>query len=146
MTKDGEGDDEGHRVVTFEKVMPIPEILHYAHHTAVVIDGEEVSLWIGVIENGEIVSARKPTLIERQVLQFPGPKTAYEWAIAHWGTKWDPDGGYVDGDPEEGAVTLIFDTAWSPPAPIAALVRDLWPEVGLSAFYNEPGMELAGYL
>jgi hypothetical protein len=39
-----------------------------------------------------------------------------------------------------------FDTAWSPPEAICHALREMFPDVSISWFFDEPGMEVAGYL
>ena len=39
-----------------------------------------------------------------------------------------------------------FDTAWSPPEAICHALRDKFPDMCISWFFDEPGMEVAGYL
>ncbi len=69
----------------------------------------------------------------------------YDWRVNHWGTKWDAyDVVVTDDDPE--SVEIEFNTAWSPPEPICAAIRDEYPDVSVSWFYDEPGCEIAGYL
>ena len=38
-----------------------------------------------------------------------------------------------------------FSKAWSPPEPVIEKLRQLYPDVQITAFYDEPGMEIAGY-
>ena len=69
----------------------------------------------------------------------------YDWRVNHWGTKWDAyDVVVTDDDPE--SVEIEFNTAWCPPEPICAAIRDEYPDVSVSWFYDEPGCEIAGYL
>ena len=49
------------------------------------------------------------------------------------------------GDELEG-FTAEFETAWSPPESICHKLRELFPNVSISWFYDEPGMQVAGYL
>lgn len=47
---------------------------------------------------------------------FPG--TALDWCAANWSTKWNAYGinqGYKSIERTDGALTLCFQTAWSPP-------------------------------
>ena len=80
--------------------------------------------------------------------EFPDGKNDdrwYHWNIQNWGTKWDAcnvDIEYAD----ESQIEVTFDTAWSPPEPICAKLREMFEDVSISWFYDEPGMELAGYL
>ena len=69
----------------------------------------------------------------------------YDWRIQNWDTKWDAyDVVVTDDDPE--SVEIEFNTAWSPPEPICAAIRDEYPDVSVSWFYDEPRCEIAGYL
>ena len=39
-----------------------------------------------------------------------------------------------------------FSTAWSPPEAICFKLREMFPDLSFSWFFDEPGMEFAGYL
>ena len=82
-------------------------------------------------------------------LRFPSTDIAddrwYDWRVQNWDTKWDAyDVEIVDDDPEQLEVT--FNTAWSPPEAICHKIREQFPDVSVSWFYDEPGCEIAGYL
>ena len=69
----------------------------------------------------------------------------YDWRVQNWDTKWDAyDVEVVDPDPENMEIT--FNTAWSPPQTICNALREQYPDVSVSWFYDEPGCEIAGYL
>ena len=69
----------------------------------------------------------------------------YDWRIQNWDTKWDCyDVVVTDDDPE--SVEIEFNTAWSPPEAICHKIREDYPDVSVSWFYDEPGCEIAGYL
>ena len=69
----------------------------------------------------------------------------YDWRIQNWDTKWDAyDVVVTDDDPE--SVEIEFNTAWSPPEAICHALREQYPDVSVSWFYDEPGCEIAGYL
>lgn len=71
----------------------------------------------------------------------------YDWQINHWGTKWDIARDHVEwGDDDEDYFVIHFDTAWSPPEGICHRLRELFPDLSISWFYDEPGCEVAGYL
>ena len=62
----------------------------------------------------------------------------------NWGTKWDVselDIEYVDDE----ILELTFNTAWSPPEGVMQELKDRYPDLGFTCFYDEPGMEAAGY-
>ena len=69
----------------------------------------------------------------------------YDWRVENWDTKWDCyDVVVTDDDPE--SVEIEFNTAWSPPEAICDKIREDYPAVSVSWFYDEPGVEMAGYL
>ena len=69
----------------------------------------------------------------------------YDWRIQNWDTKWDCyDVEVTDDDPE--CLEITFNTAWSPPEAICHALRDQYPDINVSWFYDEPGCEIAGYL
>ena len=83
-----------------------------------------------------------------ETYNFPDGKNDdrwFHWNNQNWGTKWDArnvDIEYVD----ESQIEVTFDTAWSPPEPICAKLREMFEDVSISWFYDEPLMEIAGYL
>ena len=80
--------------------------------------------------------------------EFPDGKNDdrwYHWNIQNWGTKWDAchvEIEYYD----DSQIEMRFDTAWSPPEPICNRLREMFDDIHISWFYDEPGMEFAGYL
>ena len=102
-------------------------------------------------ENGELPRTREMKNSKDEVVatvqEFPdGTQDArwYDWQIEHWGTKWDvdPECDHFESDSFE----CTFDTAWSPPEGIYNELRKRFPDVSISWFYDEPGMQVAGYL
>ena len=80
--------------------------------------------------------------------EFPDGKNDdrwYHWNITNWGTKWDACNVEIDYADEQ-QIEVTFDTAWSPPEPICERLREMFEDVNISWFYDEPGMEFAGYL
>ena len=75
-----------------------------------------------------------------------GDNNWYDWSNNNWGVKWDCcDVGVTEefGDTE---IVYTFDTPWGPPQEIYNLLVAKFPEVHISWFWDEPGMEQAGYL
>ena len=69
----------------------------------------------------------------------------YDWRVENWDTKWDAyDVAVTDDDPE--CLEVEFNTAWSPPEAICNQLREDYPDIAISWFYDEPGCEIAGYL
>jgi len=69
----------------------------------------------------------------------------YDWRVQNWDTKWDAyDVVVTDDDPD--CTEIEFNTAWSPPEAICTELREQYPDLSISWFYDEPGAEIAGYL
>ena len=69
----------------------------------------------------------------------------YDWRVQNWDTKWDAyDVVVTEDDPEQ--LEIEFNTAWSPPTAICNQIREDFPDIAVSWFYDEPGCEIAGYL
>ena len=88
--------------------------------------------------NGEVITITH---------NFPDGKNDdrwYHWCIDNWGTKWDID--LAAADVEEDYAEFGFQTAWSPASGIFDKIREDYPDVAISWFYDEPGCEIAGYL
>ena len=69
----------------------------------------------------------------------------YDWRVQNWDTKWDAY--YLEiSDDDEDQLEVTFNTAWSPPEAICSAIREQYPDVSVSWFYDEPGCEIAGYL
>ena len=69
----------------------------------------------------------------------------YDWRVQNWDTKWDAYDVVITDDDEE-QLEVEFNTAWSPPEAICSAIREQYPDVSVSWFYDEPGCEIAGYL
>ena len=68
----------------------------------------------------------------------------YHWNISNWGVKWDISAQEVDD--YDGFIRLEFDTRWGPPDEIYNRLVEMFPDVSISWFFDEPGMQFAGYL
>ena len=103
-------------------------------------------------EKGELPVLRrelnKDGSVFYETYDFPDGKNDdrwYHWNIQNWGTKWDACHVEIDYC-DESQIEMRFDTAWSPPEPICAKLREMFKDIHISWFYDEPGMEFAGYL
>ena len=83
-----------------------------------------------------------------ETYNFPDGKNDdrwYHWCVENWGTKWDMCDKFT-AEIDEGWAEFGFNTAWGPPQGIYEKITEDFPDVGVSWFYDEPGMEFAGYL
>ena len=67
----------------------------------------------------------------------------YHWCWDNWDTKWNSRDATLteDGD----GLEYVFDTAWGPPRKVIEALREQYPDLSVTAFYDEPAMEIAGY-
>lgn len=68
----------------------------------------------------------------------------YDWRLENWGTKWNVTDGTTDVGEE--SIHATFETAWSPPEFICYHLREKFPDVEISWFFREDGMQMAGWL
>ncbi len=67
----------------------------------------------------------------------------YDWQRAHWGVKWDVDGG-VTRRAVPGGVEFDFRSPWGPPARWFVEVVRRFTSLHLTLRYHEPNMCFAG--
>ena len=70
------------------------------------------------------------------------------WWHAHinmWGTKWDVEINNLHWDKYVDGVTLVFDTAWSPPLEWLEVMCVNWPSLIFKIAFEEQGMDFMGY-
>ena len=70
----------------------------------------------------------------------------YDWRVQNWDTKWDAYDVVVTDDADPEQLEIEFNTAWAPPEAICSALREQYPDVSISWFFDEPGCEIAGYL
>jgi hypothetical protein len=115
----GESGDEN--TFSFQAILPCPSELH--NYNAPQTDKD---------------------LAERFVKEY-GYTDWYDWQVSNWGTKWETSDCYLDYADEESA-SWYFSTAWNPPQGIYDELSRLFPGLSISWFFDEPGMQIAGYL
>ena len=82
-----------------------------------------------------------------ETYNFPDGKNDdrwYYWCIDNWGTKWELSDLDIEYSDDE-ILELTFSTAWSPPEGVMNKLKEKYPDLGFTCFYDEPGMEVAGY-
>ena len=117
----------------FNQILPIPDFKNIPN------------------EKGELPVLRrelnKDGSVFYETYDFPDGKNDdrwYHWCIDNWGTKWELSELDIDYQDDE-QLELTFSTAWSPPEGIVEKLREKYPKLNFSCFYDEPGMEAAGY-
>jgi len=96
------------------------------------------------LENTLVPVPDPETFKNRRLRKLYGTDSWYDWKILHWGTKWNSFNGEI-ADMDDEYLVYRFDTAWSPPTPVIEALREKFKDISISAFFDEPGMEIAGY-
>lgn len=148
MTAPVRDSDETETVVTFTKLIPMPEELHGTVSPLEIADTEEEAAaanakWAEKISNRPWGNAQETRVISRaeygRRMAAYGAAEWYDWSVKNWGTKWDAyDTEVIDLDESGERLNLRFDTAWSCPKPVfTKLAKDygvkifvLWQDEG----------------
>lgn len=77
--------------------------------------------------------------------QYGTDQEWYDWRCAHWGTKWKGSDAQIL-EREEGAVTMIFNTAWSEPAAFLDHMEEKEGVKIIGGFIHEDGMEFEQWI
>ena len=75
------------------------------------------------------------------VMPYPNGEWDYDWCVANWGTKWEPQ--IYDHRIEDDALFIDFDTAWGPAPGIYDAMHQLG--YGIDVYYYEGGMSFCGH-
>ena len=136
---------KGSEVFSFDGILPKPKELTGIMTGVTTIDGIQYETW------REVDGVSIPLLDKEleDIYNRCGATDNIEWCCKYWGTKWDAQ--YVEYldvhlDDPTAHVLVHFDTAWGPPQELYDYCCEKFPTVGLSWFYREDGMQIAGWL
>ena len=134
---------------SFDSIIPMPDELRDTNSPPTIMTEKEIAEHKKEqeIELEEFRLSYNPITQEtsdRLVKQY-GTNNWYDWCIDNWTCKWDATDVYLDAD-EPDYLQYRFDTPWGPPENIYNILVAQHPNVYISWFYDEPGMEFAGYL
>ena len=155
----------GENVIDFEKIVPMPAGLKGTTKGSVSADAEVLLGWsdgsrmldwdwvkaegvTNIEELKEFLVKKNPKLPEiaekmKAIKEETGYSDWYDWAIDHWGTKWNTDCGIrADG---KTRICLTFSTAWSPPQKIVDALALKYPKTRFSLRYYECGVGFRGH-
>jgi hypothetical protein len=128
--------------VTFEILIPMPEILRRTHSGGATIDGQRARVWmedeVPTADGKTETVARLPTPEEQAEIDATGAANWYDWANDHWGTKWD---AYESEElvALDDQLHLRFQTAWGPPVPWIGALRRRFPAAVILARGHDEG-------
>ena len=139
--------DKRYREFSFNNIIPMPEELRGTSSPTNVVDTqEEVDKWKEEHPKWDAMGMGRPITKKEHAKLLTKHKfdNWYDWANANWDTKWDASEVYFQDD--GWMLRYEFDTAWNPPEAICHALRERFPDLNISWFFREDGMEMAGYL
>lgn len=131
---------------SFQSIVPIPEELYKVQSPVSIRTQDEIDEFIKEhsVDYLETVSLPITSEMYNKYLKKYGYSNWYDFANEKWGTKWDAQ--EVVLDEYFNSLHYTFDTAWGPPNQIYLKLVAEFPKLNISWFWDEPGMEMAGYL
>lgn len=134
---------------SLNSVLPMPVELRDVQSPVCIMTEEEIDEYterhkndnVDYVSGGPITQETSDRL-EKQY----GYNNWYDWCNFYWDTKWDVGGVVFLDDFGNEWLRYEFDTAWGPPTNIFHELEERFPNIHISWFFNEPGMEVAGYL
>ena len=132
---------------SFESILPMPKELHEVQSPIVIQTQEEVNDYKEKHKDNPMLSGFPITQEQyNSLMESYGCSNWYDWANDMWGTKWDVRDVTLEAYDDFGELIYTFDTAWGPPEGIHSTLIMKFPDLYISWFWDEPGMQLAGYL
>ena len=132
---------------SFNSIIPMPEELATVQSPVRIMTEEEIEEYKKKHSNSEWMIGTLPITQEYsdELMDKYHSNNWYDWCTDNWTCKWDCTDVYLDAD-EPDYLQYRFDTPWGPPENIYNVLVAQHPNVHISWFYDEPGMEFAGYL
>jgi hypothetical protein len=123
---------------------PLKNVCQYTHtYNFLGKVTDETHRFVTLNKHGAIDSMRNLTPEEMAELKIIAPKLAPDWCQENWGCKWEA----IDIDTQDYEDHLIygFITHYSPPCGIINSLREMFPDLYISAFFDNERDEVAGY-
>ena len=135
------------KLFSFEAIIPMPNELHGIGSPVQIMTEAEIETYKKEHSDSEWCIGNLPITQERsqELYDKYGADNWYDWCNTNWTTKWDACDVSLDDD-EADYLTYRFDTAWGPPTNVYHTLKEQHPNIYISWFYDEPGMEFSGYL
>ena len=132
---------------SFNSIIPMPDELHGIGSPVTIMTEEEIEQYKIEHSDSEWNIGNLPITQERsdELKAKYHADNWYDWCTDNWTSKWDACDVYLDVD-EPDYLQYRFDTPWGPPENIYYILTAQHPKVHISWFYDEPGMQFAGYL
>jgi len=145
-----EGLDEDGNLLefSFHKIIPMPiDLVGTTSPSRTFKTTKEVNKYnANVLElEGRKVGLAMTVAYAESLINQHGFDNWYDWSYDNWGVKW-PATAINRDDEFDDSIVYTFDTPWGPPKGIYFTLLAQHPDVHISWFWDEPGMEVAGYL
>ena len=139
---------ENGRPFSFNSIIPMPEELQTVQSPVRIMTEEEIEEYKKEHSDSEWMIGTLPITQEYsdELDAKYGDNNWYDWCINNWGVKWDCADGTITEEFADLELTYRFDTPWGPPQEIYNYLEARFPEIHIQWFWDEPGMEQAGYL
>ena len=152
VTLSDEGkENRGQRIDILGSLYPTPQELKDT--SAGSYTAEPHPNWANLLKNGEITQEWHDELVRKNAEGYAraqanrkkyGYADWYDWNNAKWGTKWGDCETFLSGDPKDGSIEFIFNSAWAPPIEGIAHITTLFPNLSFALSYIEEGMDFYG--
>ena len=135
------------KLFSFDAIIPFPDELNGIGSPVTIKTQEEIDQYMIDRADSEWSMSNIPITQERsqELYDKYGADNWYDWCIENWTSKWDACDISLDDD-ESDHLTYRFETPWGPPESVYYTLKEQHPNVHITWFYDEPGMEFAGYL
>ena len=139
---------ENGRPFSFNSIIPMPEELQTVQSPVRIMTEEEIEEYKKEHSDSEWMIGTLPITQEYsdELDAKYGDNNWYDWCINNWGVKWDCADGTITEEFADLELTYRFDTPWGPPQEIYNYLEARFPKIHIQWFWDEPGMEQAGYL
>ncbi len=128
--------DGKERLIDFDKIIPMPEVLKNVGRGSNTIEGQRVSTWWTDNSVDDNDPNKKPdrllTSHELREIAKTGFSDWYDWGIAKWGTKWNAYDHKRLSDH-----VIDFETAWAAPTSVLEAIAAKFPEVEITLEYAD---------
>lgn len=127
------------QIFDFHRLIPMPALLKHTGCGQRTIEGKPVTCWYVINPDDPCPGedgVRLFTPEEEAELAQIGSRHWYDWAIDHWGTKWNAVRA-EESDRGPGFVFLRFETAWSPPLPVFEAMFERFPRVTFECTWQD---------
>ena len=153
VSKDFSGSDKDgpwtrHQPFSFEAILPMPKELELVMSPVSIVDTlAEVHAHREKNKGTAFYSGSPITQeISDRLDEDYGANNWHDWTCENWGVKWDCSNVQLTEEFGDLELCYTFDTPWGPPEEIYIFLVAKFPKLSFSWFWDEPGMELAGYL